>query len=291
MTPLMTEPNRHSFFHQDTATMTYVVWCKETKKCAIIDSVLDYDPHAGRTNTKAADEVIAFIKSQHLITQWILETHIHADHLTASAYLKEQLGGQTGIGRRVLETLDFWTSLYNTKKDTPQNGSQFDHLFHNGEAFKIGNLNATVIHTPGHTPACLSYHIGNNLFVGDTLFMPALGTARVDFPGGSAEALYNSIQTLFKLPDETKVFVGHIYPKPNEPPLFETSIGEQKQKNIMLNQETSLEDYRSKRDMRDKTLGPPRLLLPSLQINLRAGHFADPEDNGVKYIKIPLNKI
>ena len=287
----MTQPKIKAFFHKDTATMTYVVWCEATKKCAIIDSVLDYDPHAGRTSTQSADEVIAFIKDNTLSAQWILETHIHADHLTAAAYLKECFKANTAIGEHIKEVLDFWIPLYNIKKDTPSNGSQFDRLFQNGETFNIGNLKASVIHTPGHTPACVSYHIEESLFVGDSIFMPDLGTARVDFPGGSAETLYNSIQKLFALPDETKVFVGHIYPNPEEPLVFETNIGEQKQKNIMLDSNTSLEDYRARREARDKTLGTPRLLLPSLQINLRAGNFGDAEDNGTHYIKIPLNKI
>ena len=287
----MTQPKIKAFFHKGTATMTYVVWCEVTKKCAIIDSVLDYDPHAGRTSTQSADEVIAFIKDNTLSAQWILETHIHADHLTAAAYLKECLKANTAIGEHIKEVLDFWIPLYNIKKDTPSNGSQFDRLFQNGETFNIGNLKASVIHTPGHTPACVSYHIEESLFVGDSIFMPDLGTARVDFPGGSAETLYNSIQKLFALPDETKVFVGHIYPNPEEPLVFETNIGEQKQKNIMLDSNTSLEDYRARREARDKTLGAPRLLLPSLQINLRAGNFGDAEDNGMNYIKIPLNKI
>lgn len=287
----MMQPKIKAFFHKDTSTMTYVVWCETTKKCAVIDSVLDYDPHAGRTSTHSADEVISFIKEHNLSAQWILETHIHADHLTAASYLKEHLNAKTAIGEHIKEVLDFWVPLYNIQKDTPSNASQFDHLFQEGETFKIGNLNASVIHTPGHTPACVSYHIDGSLFAGDSIFMPSLGTARVDFPGGSAETLYNSIQKLFTLPDDTKIFVGHIYPKPDEPAVFETSIGEQKQKNIMLNATTSLEDYRAKREARDKTLSVPRLLLPSLQVNLRAGGFGEPETNGTHYIKVPLNKI
>ena len=287
----MTQPTIKAFFHKDTSTMTYVVWCEATKKCAVIDSVLDYDPNAGRTSTHSADEVIAFIKEQNLSAQWILETHIHADHLTAASYLKEHLKAKTAIGSGIKKVLDFWIPVYNTGKDTPSNASQFDHLFQEGETFTIGNLEGSVIHTPGHTPACVSYHIEESLFAGDSIFMPSLGTARVDFPGGSAETLYNSIQRLFTLPDETKIFVGHIYPKPDEPAIFETSIGEQKQHNIMLNATTSLEDYRAKREARDKTLSVPRLLLPSLQINLRAGDFGEPETNGTHYIKIPLNKL
>lgn len=287
----MTQPKIKGFFHKDTSTMTYVVWCEATRKCAIIDSVLDYDLNAGRTSTHSADEIIAFIKEHDLSAQWILETHIHADHLTAASYLKEQLNAKIALGDGIKDVLDFWIPVYNLKEDMPASGTQFDHLFHNGETFEIGNLKATVIHTPGHTPACVSYHIEDSLFVGDSIFMPNLGTARVDFPGGSAKRLYQSIQTLFKLPDETKIFVGHIYPKPHEPVVFETSIKEQKQQNIMLNSTTSLEEYRAKREARDKTLSVPRLILPSLQINLRAGRFGKPETNGTHYIKVPLNKI
>lgn len=286
----MTQPQIKAFFHKDTSAMTYVVWCEATKKCAIIDSVLDYDPNAGRTSTHSANDIIAFINENNLSAQWILETHIHADHLTAASYLKERLNAKTALGEHIKEVLEFWIPLYNAKKDIPSDASQFDHLFQNGETFKIGNLNATVIQTPGHTPACVSYHIEDSLFVGDSIFMPNLGTARADFPGGSAKILYQSIQTLFTLPDETKIFVGHIYPKPDEPLVFETSIKEQKEKNIMLNATTSLEDYCTKREARDKTLGLPRLLLPSLQVNLRAGGFGYPESNGTFYIKYPLIK-
>lgn len=279
--------NIKAFYHKDTATMTYVVWCKATKNCAIIDSVMDYDAHAGRIHTAAADEVIAFVTAQGLTTQWILETHIHADHLTAAPYLKTALGGKIGIGECIKEVLDFWVPLYNL----PQEAPHFDHLFFDGEVFAIGDLGVQVMHTPGHTPACLSYRIGETVFVGDSMFMPTLGTARVDFPGGSAKALYDSIHKLFQLPDETRIFVGHIYPKDAEDVTWETTIGAQKATNIMLDAGTSLEDYRAKREARDKTLGAPRLLLPSIQVNMRAGELPAPEENGVQYIKIPLNKI
>ena len=286
MTPMI-EP----FYHKDTATMTYVVWCSETTQCAVIDSVLDYDPIAGRTSTTAADEVVAFVKEHDLSVQWILETHIHADHLTGASYLRDRLGGDIGIGEHIQEVLASWVPLYNTSHDTPVEGIQFDHLFKEGETFQIGKLAVKVLHTPGHTPACLTYHIEDALFVGDTMFMPQLGTARVDFPGGSAQKLYDSIQRLLKLPDETQVFVGHCYPKPGENPVWQTSIGAQRTDNIMLNANTSFEVYREKREGRDKTLGPPRLLLPSIQVNLRAGDFGDAEENGVTYLKIPLNQI
>ncbi len=283
--------NIEPFYDANTATMTYVVWCGTTKKCAIIDSVLDYDPAAGRTSTLAADKIIDFVKAQSLKTEWILETHIHADHLTGAPYLKRALGGKIGIGEHIKKVIDVWVPIFNTAKDTPANAIQFDHLFTEGETFKIGNLSADVMHTPGHTPACLTYHIEDAIFVGDTMFMPHLGTARVDFPGGSAEQLYNSIHRLLKLPNETRVFVGHSYPPAGEKATWETTIKAQKTDNIMLNENTLFEEYKEKREARDKTLGVPRLLLPSIQVNIRAGALGEPEDNGIQYLKIPLNKI
>ena len=279
------------FHDTETATMTYVIWCDETKKCAIVDSVLDYDPIAGRTSTNAAEKLIDFVRQRGLETDWILETHIHADHLTAAPYLQQELGGRIGIGEEIKKVIDFWVPIYNTAADTPSNAGQFDSLFQEGEIFDIGNLSVKVMHTPGHTPACLTYQIEDAIFVGDTMFMPQLGTARVDFPGGSAEQLYASIQRLFQLPDETRVFVGHIYPKCGEKPMWETSIGVQKSDNILLNETTPFEDYREKREARDQTLGAPRLILPSIQVNMRAGALGAPEDNGTCYLKIPLNKL
>jgi len=280
-----------SFYDPDTATMTYVVSCPETQKCAIIDSVMDYDPAAGRTSTLTADKIIAFIKEQNLETEWILETHIHADHLTAATYLQKHLGGKIAIGAHIKSVIKFWVPLYNTAQDTPGNAIHFDALLKDGEVFNIGNIAVDVMHTPGHTPACLTYHMSDILFVGDTMFMPNLGTARVDFPGGSARQLYDSIHKLLKLPDATRVFVGHCYPKAHEDPSWETTIGQQKTDNIMLDANTSFKDFREKREARDKTLGAPRLLLPSIQVNMRAGELSAPEDNGIQYMRIPLNQI
>ncbi len=279
------------FYDPHTATMTYVVSCPETKKCAIIDSVIDYDPAAGRTSTVTADNVIAFINENNIKTEWILETHIHADHLTAATYLQKKLGGKIAIGEHIKSVIDFWVPLYNTDKDTPKNAIHFDSLLKEGETFNIGNIPVKVIHTPGHTPACLTYHMENMVFVGDTLFMPSLGTARVDFPGGSARQMYDSIHKLFKLPNDTHVFVGHCYPEPGDVPTWETSIGAQKTDNILLNATTSFENYKEKREKRDKTLGAPALLLPSIQVNMRAGELGAPENNGIQYMRIPLNQI
>lgn len=279
------------FFDADTATMTYIIWCLETKKGAIIDSVLDYDPASGHVCTTAADKVLSFVKNKELHIDWILETHIHADHLTGASYLKTELGAKIGIGEHIKSVIEFWAPIYGAQNETPKNVGHFDHLFKDGETFKMGNLSVHVLHTPGHTPACLTYHIEDVIFVGDTMFMPHLGTARVDFPGGSAQQLYTSIQKLFQLPPETRVFVGHSYPEKGAQPTWITTIGEQKVCNTMLNEKTSFEEYKEKRTARDKTLGAPRLILPSIQVNIRSGEFMPPEDNGIQYLKIPLNKL
>lgn len=280
-----------SFFDKDTATFTYVVADSATSQCAIIDSVLDYDMASGKTSTVSADKVIGYVQQQKLKVQWILETHVHADHLTASHYLKEKLGGTTAIGDHVKEVLSFWVKLFNTAHDTPLDGSQFDHLFSDGEQFSIGGLKAEVIYTPGHTPACACYKIGDAVFVGDTIFMPYVGTARTDFPGASAATLYRSIQKLYALPEDTRLYVCHDYPKEGEPEQFFTTVAEQKQKNILVHAGISESDYVKTRNARDVGKPVPRLLLPSLQVNLRAGQFGAPEANGVRYIKIPVDKL
>ncbi len=281
-----------SFFDNVTSTMTYVVIDEETKQCAVIDPVLDYDADSGTTDTKSADVVIDFIQKNDLSVQWILETHIHADHLTASQYIKDELkNGATGIGSKIVDVLSHWVPVFNTAEDTPLDGTQFDEMFQDGEVLKIGNLDMTVMHTPGHTPACVSYQIEDAVFVGDTLFKPQSGTARVDFPGGDAEQLYNSIQNILSLPEETRVFIGHDYPPEGQAPEYESTVAEQKKDNVMINDGIAKEDYIKIREARDKTLKVPKLLLPSLQFNLRAGKDGKPEDNGVRYIKIPINKL
>jgi glyoxylase-like metal-dependent hydrolase (beta-lactamase superfamily II) len=279
------------FYDKDTSTFTYVISDDDTNKCAIIDSVMGYDIFSGKTSNSPANLVIDYITKQNLKVEWILETHAHADHLTASNYIKEKLGGKIAIGENIKEVIKFWAPVFNTIKDTPLDGSQFDHLFKDGEKFSIGNLEVITMFTPGHTPACLSYLVEDCVFVGDTIFTPKMGTARTDFPGGSAKTLYHSIQKLLSLPNETKIFVGHDYPKEGEEPQFLCTVLDQKKNNILINENVSEAQYVEVRNKRDIGKAVPKLLLPSMQVNIRAGKFGLAEDNEVKYIKIPLNKI
>lgn len=279
------------FFDNDTATFTYVVSDPSTRQCAIIDSVLDYDMASGKTSTRSADAVIAYVKAQKLSVQWILETHVHADHLTASHYLKEELGGKIGIGEHVKDVLAYWVPLFNSGHDTKLDGSQFDHLFKDGETFSIGTIPVRVIYTPGHTPACVCYHMKDAVFVGDTIFMPYVGTARTDFPGASAATLYNSIQKLYALADDTRIYVCHDYPKEGDKERCFTTIAEEKKNNVLVHQGIGEGDYVKNRNARDVGKPVPRLLLPSLQVNLRAGTFGQPEANGICYVKIPVDKL
>lgn len=280
-----------SFYHQDTATWTYVVVDKSTHTCAVIDPVLDYDQDAARYSAESVTEVIKYIKSQNLTVEYLLETHIHADHISASHYIKQQLGGKTGIGSGIVKVLNHWVPIFETNNDTVTDGSQFDQMFADGDTFQIGGLNGRVIHTPGHTPACVSYYIESAVFVGDTLFAPDGGTARVDFPGGSAEDMYRSIQKLYALPDETVMYLCHDYPAEGQQPRKSFTVGEQKLHNKMLQADTSLREYTEKRQNRDATLAVPRLLLPSIQTNMRLGSFGAISEQGTQFIKIPINKL
>lgn len=281
--------NVKTFFDEATSTFTHVVIDEETKSCAIIDSVLDYDQDAAKFKTESADEVIQFIKDHGLSNEWILETHIHADHITAAFYLQQHVGGKTAIGTGIKEVLKMWVPIFKQTEETPITGEQFDQLFEDGESFKIGNLNAEVFHTPGHTPACSTYHIENSIFVGDTLFAPRMGTARVDFPGGSAFDLYNSIKRMYELPDDTKVYLCHDYPDEGQEPIAVTTVGEQKSSNKMLKAETTLEEFIQLREARDQQLAAPKLILPSLQTNMRLGSFGPKSTNGIQYLTIPVN--
>ncbi len=280
-----------SFFHEDSNTFSYVVIDTTTNACAVIDSVLDYDQDAAHYSTESADQIIAFVKEKALTVQWLLETHIHADHISASSYLQQQLGGRTAIGSGIIDVLHHWVPVFETDDDTALDGSQFDDLFADGERFQIGRLEVKVIHTPGHTPACVSYHIENALFVGDTLFAAPRGTARVDFPGGSAELLYNSIQKLYQLPDNTQVYLCHDYPEAGVEPQYCMTLAEQKQSNAMLSADTSLAEFKKKREQRDKILTVPKLILPSIQTNMRLGRFGAVSEHGTQFIKIPINKL
>jgi glyoxylase-like metal-dependent hydrolase (beta-lactamase superfamily II) len=285
------KPEVTSFFHEDSNTICHVVLEPQGKHAAIVDAVLDFDEAAGRTGTAFADRVIAFVRANGLVLDWILETHAHADHLSAAPYLKQQLGGRIGIGERITDVQRLFKQLFNVEKTFNTDGSQFDRLFKDGEQFRIGALDARALHTPGHTPACVTYAIGDAAFVGDTLFMPDGGTARADFPGGDAATLYRSIARILALPPETRLFVCHDYGPGGRAVAWETTVGEQRTRNIHVHEGTPEAQFVKLRTERDKTLKVPKLLIPSIQINMRAGEMPPPEDNGISYIKIPLNRI
>lgn len=292
VTPSVPSPIVTAFFDDATNTVSYVVQDPQGSACAIIDSVLDFDHAAGRTDTASADKIIAFVKEQGLNTQWILESHVHADHLSAAPYLQEQLSGKIGIGAQITTVQDTFGKVFNEGTEFQRDGSQFDALFKDGDSFHIGQMRADVMHTPGHTPACLTYVIGDAAFVGDTLFMPDFGTARCDFPGGSAHDLYNSIQRILALPDETRIFVGHDYKAPGRDEFaWETTVGAQKAANVHVGGGTDEDSFVDLRETRDAKLGMPKLIVPSLQVNMRAGHMPPPDDQGTVMLKVPINKL
>jgi glyoxylase-like metal-dependent hydrolase (beta-lactamase superfamily II) len=285
-------PDVQGFFHDDTNTITYVVSCSETKRCAVIDPVLDYTPNDGRTATTSADAVVDFIKARGLTLEWILETHVHADHLSAGSYLRDTLSAPLAIGERVTEVQKIFGELFNAGEGFARDGSQFDRLLRDGERFELGGLDVEVLHTPGHTPACVSYQIGDALFAGDTLFMPDYGTARCDFPGGDAVALYRSIRRLLALPDETRMFLCHDYlPAGRNEYQWQTTVAAQRRGNVHIRDGIDEATFVARRQQRDAELPAPRLLLPSVQVNMRAGALPEPESNGIRYLKIPLNKL
>jgi len=286
----MSAPQVIRFFDEPTNTFSYIVRDPGSQSCAIIDSVLNLDYASGRTSTESADAIVAYVQQEGLNVEWILETHVHADHLTAAPYLKEKLGGRTGIGDQVIRVQEVFGKAFNAGEDFHRDGRQFDHLFHDGERFLIGTLEASVLHTPGHTPACVSYLVGDAVFVGDTLFMPDYGTARCDFPGGDARALYHSIQKILALPPKTRVFLCHDYKAPGrEEYVCETTIEEQRLFNVHIHSGINEEQFVEMRTKRDAQLDMPLLILPSVQVNMRAGHLPPPESNGVRYLKVPLN--
>ena len=287
----MNKPDVHAFHDEATFTITYVVSDPATGTAAIVDPVLDYDPASGRTSTESADEVIAFVNARQLDVLWILETHVHADHLTGAPYIRDRIGGKTAIGNDVSTVQETFKGVFNLK-DLATDGSQFDHRFVEGDTFTIGDIEARVIATPGHTPACITYVIGDAAFVGDTLFMPDFGTARTDFPGGSAPQLYESIQKILALPDDTRLFMCHDYKAPGrEEFAWETSVAEQRAHNVHISEGVSQDEFVRMREERDSQLGMPKLILPSLQVNLRAGDLPEPEDNDIRYLKIPLDAV
>lgn len=284
-------PIVQGLFDPATWTVTYVVYEKEGGACAIIDSVLDYDPKSGRTSTESADQVIAFVREKNLQVQWILETHAHADHLTAAPYLKSNLGGRTAIGHHITAVQRVFRRVFNLETTFHEDGSQFDHLLQANETFAIGNLTAQAMSVPGHTPACVAFHVGDAVFVGDTLFMPDVGSARCDFPGGSAKTLYASARKILSLPSNTRLFMCHDYPPESRAVKFETTVAEQRAHNIHLRDGISEAEFVRMRTERDATLAMPVLILPAVQVNIRAGEFPPKDDNGVSYLKIPLNAL
>ncbi|MGV8823063.1 MBL fold metallo-hydrolase [Methylibium petroleiphilum] len=293
-------PNRSAlqvegFFDPATWTVSYIVLDKGTMQCALVDSVLDYDPKSGRTSNASADLLIARVRELGATVQWILETHVHADHLSAAPYLKQELGGQLGIGQHITTVQKVFGSLFNAGAEFAHDGRQFDHLFSDGETFHIGGMEARAMHTPGHTPACMTYVIGDAnqtaAFVGDTLFMPDYGTARCDFPGGDARTLFRSINKVLSLPPETKLYMCHDYQPGGREVQYVSTVAEEREKNVHVRNGISEEEFVAMRHARDATLGMPTLVLPSVQINMRAGQLPEPESNGTRYIKIPLNAV
>jgi glyoxylase-like metal-dependent hydrolase (beta-lactamase superfamily II) len=297
------DPRSHlhveGFFDPDTWTVSYLVLDTATKQCALLDSVLDYDPKSGRTAFTHADQLIARVRALGATVQWILETHVHADHLSAAPYLKQQLGGRLGIGQHITTVQKVFGSLFNAGSEFARDGRQFDHLFSDGETFRIGSLQARAMHTPGHTPACMTYVVNDTAgadlpmaaFVGDTLFMPDYGTARCDFPGGDARTLFRSIHKVLSLPPETKLYMCHDYQPGGRAVAFISNVADERAHNVHVHQGISEEAFVAMRHARDVTLGMPTLILPSVQVNMRAGQLPEPEANGTRYIKIPLNAV
>jgi glyoxylase-like metal-dependent hydrolase (beta-lactamase superfamily II) len=291
MTSTALTPQVHGIFDPATWTVTYIVYEKEGGPCAIVDSVLDYDPKSGRTRTDTADKAIAFVKEKNLKVEWILETHAHADHFTAAPYLKAKLGGKTAIGDHITTVQTVFKGIFNLESSFSTDGRQFDHLMREEERFAIGALEGRVMYVPGHTPACVAYQIGDAVFVGDTMFMPDVGTARCDFPGGDAKTLYTSVRKILSLPDDTRLFMCHDYPPTDRAVQFETTVGEQRRKNIHVHDGISEAQFVEMRTKRDATLEMPVLILPAVQVNIRAGEMPPTEGNGVAYLKIPVNAL
>ena len=287
----MSAPSVTAFFDPATFTVTYVAADPATSRAAIVDPVLDFDAASGRTSTDSADKVSGFVAAEGLTVDWILETHVHADPLTAAPYLQDRLGGRIAIGRNVGAVQETFKGVFNIE-DLATDGSQFDHLFDDGDEFRVGSIAGTIIGTPGHTPACITYVVGDAAFVGDTLFMPDFGTARTDFPGGDAGTLYDSIQRILALPDETRLYMCHDYKAPGRDEFaWETSVAEQRARNVHLEGGVSRDEFVTMRNGRDAELGMPKLILPSIQVNVRAGQLPEPESNGVRYLKTPLDAL
>jgi glyoxylase-like metal-dependent hydrolase (beta-lactamase superfamily II) len=279
-----------SFFDAATGTATHVVACPATRRAAVIDSVLGYEAASGRTSSEGADRIVRYVREHVLRVEWLLETHAHADHLSGAPYLQERVGGRIGIGTHIRDVQQVFKRIFNAK-EMNTDGAQFDRLFEDGERFAIGALDVRVLHTPGHTPACVSYLIGEDAFVGDTLFMPDAGSARCDFPGGDARVLYRSVRRLLALPEATRLHLCHDYPPPGRAPKWRTTVAAQRAANVHVRDGIGEDDFVALRTARDRTLPLPALMLPSVQVNARAGHFPAPEDNGTRYLKIPLDTL
>ena len=280
-----------AFFDPATWTVSYVVFDAPGGHCALVDSVLDYDPKSGRTRTDSANQLIAFVREQNLTVDWILETHAHADHLSAAPYLRKHLGGKIAIGGKITQVQNVFKGIFHLEPEFATNGSQFDHLLEDGDTFAIGALQAQALSVPGHTPACMAYQVGDAVFVGDTLFMPDVGTARCDFPGGNAHTLYQSVRKLLSLPPETRLFMCHDYPPEGRAAQWECTVADQRARNIHVHDGVSEAEFVAMRTKRDASLAMPVLILPSVQVNIRAGELPPPEANGVSYLKIPLNAL
>ena len=285
------KPSVKAFYEKSSGTISYVVQDPSSKNCAVIDSVLNFDFSSGRTSTESADEIIRYIEHKKLELEWIIETHVHADHLSAAPYIQEKIGGKIGIGEKIILIQDQFGKIFNEGTRFQRDGSQFDRLFKDGDQYSIGSMNARTMHTPGHTPACMVHIIEDAAFVGDTLFMPDGGTARADFPGGDARDLYRSVKRVLELPSETRLFICHDYGPGGRDAAWETTVGEQKEKNIHVRDGVTEDEFVEMRETRDSTLSMPKLIIPSIQVNMRAGEMPEKEDNGVNYIKIPINKL
>lgn len=284
-------PLIEAFFDEVTGTVSYVVYDEPGGVCAVVDSVLDFDPKSGRTATRSADRIVDFVQRQHLTSQWILETHAHADHLSAAQYLRDKLGGKIAIGAAITQVQGVFRSIFHLEPEFKTDGRQFDRLLEDGETLSIGSFQARAIAVPGHTPACMAYQVGDAVFVGDTLFMPDVGSARCDFPGGDARTLYHSVHRLLSLPPSTRLFMCHDYPPPGRLPAWETTVAHQRAHNIHLHDGVTEDAFVDLRTRRDATLDMPVLILPAVQVNIRAGAMPPPEDNGVTYLKIPINAL
>ena len=279
------------FFDEETSTISYVVYDMTSKKCAVIDSVLDFDFSSGTIDYHNAEKIISYIEKMKLDLEWLIETHVHADHLSASPYIQKKLGGKIGISEKISDIQNIFGKTFNAGTEFQRDGSQFDRLFKDNDEYRIGSIKCKVINTPGHTPACTAHVIGNSIFVGDTLFMPDLGSARADFPGGDARELYRSIQKILSYPDDTLIFVCHDYPPTSRKVEWVTTVGEQKKKNIHVKTSIGEDEFVKVREARDKTLNMPKLIIPSIQVNMRAGNLPPAEDSGDVFIKVPINSM